>query len=77
MPTLRIALAQDNPVVGDLDHNADLISRAATAATAAGAQLLATGEQSLTGYPVEDLALRHSFVEASRERLVRLAAELA
>jgi NAD+ synthase (glutamine-hydrolysing) len=77
MPTLRIALAQDNPVVGDLDHNADLIRQAATAATAAGAHLLATGEQSLTGYPVEDLALRHSFVEAGRERLVRLAAELA
>jgi NAD+ synthase (glutamine-hydrolysing) len=77
MPTLRIALAQDNPVVGDLDHNAELIRRAASAATAAGAHLLATGEQALTGYPVEDLALRHSFVEASRERLVKLAAELA
>lgn len=77
MPTLRIALAQDNPIVGDLDHNADLIRRAASAARAAGAHLLATGEQSLTGYPVEDLALRHSFVEASRERLARLAEELA
>lgn len=77
MPTLRIALAQDNPIVGDLDHNADLIRRAASAATAAGAHLLATGEQSLTGYPVEDLALRHSFVEASRDRLVRLAEEIA
>jgi NAD+ synthase (glutamine-hydrolysing) len=77
MPTLRIALAQDNPVVGDLDHNAELIRRAASAATTAGAHLLATGEQALTGYPVEDLALRHSFVEASRERLVKLAAELA
>ncbi|NUQ91135.1 MAG: NAD+ synthase, partial [Glycomyces artemisiae] len=77
MPTLRIALAQDNPVVGDLDRNAELIRSAATAATAAGAHLLATGEQSLTGYPVEDLALRHSFVEASRERLARLAEEIA
>ncbi|MFG3339924.1 NAD+ synthase [Glycomyces sp. NPDC048151] len=77
MPTLRIALAQDNPIVGDLDHNADLVRRAASAATAAGAHLLATGEQSLTGYPVEDLALRHSFVEASRDRLVRLAEEIA
>ncbi|THV42583.1 NAD+ synthase [Glycomyces buryatensis] len=77
MPTLRIALAQDNPVVGDLDANAALIRAAAGAASAAGAHLLATGEQSLTGYPVEDLALRHSFVEASRERLIRLAAELA
>ena len=77
MPTLRIALAQDNPTVGDLDANAELIRRAATAASEAGAHLLATGEQSLTGYPVEDLALRRSFVEASRSRLERLAAELA
>lgn len=77
MPTLRIALAQDNPTVGDLDANAELIRRAATAASEAGAHLLATGEQSLTGYPVEDLALRHSFVDASRARLERLAAELA
>ncbi|WP_100447041.1 NAD+ synthase [Glycomyces xiaoerkulensis] len=76
MPTLRIALAQDNPVVGDLDANASLIREAASAASAAGAHLLATGEQALTGYPVEDLALRHSFIEASRERLERLAAEL-
>ncbi|MCH7230760.1 NAD+ synthase [Glycomyces sp. L485] len=77
MPTLRIALAQDNPTVGDLDANAELIRRAATAATEAGAHLLATGEQALTGYPVEDLALRRSFVDASRARLERLAAELA
>ncbi|GAB3227621.1 NAD+ synthase [Glycomyces halotolerans] len=77
MPTLRIALAQDNPVVGDLDANAAQIREAASAASAAGAHLLATGEQSLTGYPVEDLALRHSFVEASRARLDRLAGELA
>ncbi|GAB3644517.1 NAD(+) synthetase [Glycomyces tarimensis] len=77
MPTLRIALAQDNPTVGDLDANAALIRRAATAASEAGAHLLAAGEQALTGYPVEDLALRHSFVDASRARLERLAAELA
>ncbi len=77
MPTLRIALAQDNPTVGDLDANAELIRQAAAAASAAGAHLLATGEQALTGYPVEDLALRHSFVEASRARLDRLAAEIA
>ncbi|WP_026931078.1 NAD+ synthase [Glycomyces tenuis] len=77
MPTLRIALAQDNPIVGDLDANADLIRRAAAAASQAGVHLLATGEQSLTGYPVEDLALRRSFVDASRARLERLAAELA
>ncbi len=77
MPTLRIALSQDNPTVGDLDANAELIRRAATAASEAGAHLLATGEQSLTGYPVEDLALRASFVAAARDRLDRLAAELA
>ena len=77
MPTLRIALAQDNPTVGDLEGNAELIRRAAGAATAAGAHLLAVGEQALTGYPVEDLALRASFVEASRARLELLASEIA
>jgi NAD+ synthase (glutamine-hydrolysing) len=76
MPTLRIALAQDNPCVGDLDANADQIRAAATRARESGCHLLATGEQALTGYPVEDLALRRSFVEASRTRLDRLAAEL-
>ena len=63
---LRVALAQANPVVGDLTGNAAQVLRYAAEAQAAGADLLALPEMFLTGYPVEDLALRTSFVQASR-----------
>ncbi|MEZ5115444.1 MAG: NAD+ synthase [Candidatus Nanopelagicales bacterium] len=76
MPTLRLALAQVNPTVGDLSGNAALVVDAARAAAAAGADLLACPEMVLTGYPVEDLALRPSFQQASREALHALAATL-
>jgi NAD+ synthase (glutamine-hydrolysing) len=77
MPTLRIALAQVNPAVGDLPGNAGAIRRHCRAAADAGAQLVAFPEMMLTGYPVEDLVFRRSFVTASREALERLAANLA
>ncbi|GAA2168281.1 NAD+ synthase [Actinomadura napierensis] len=77
MAQLRIALAQVNPTVGDLGGNADLIVEWARRAAAAGAHLVAFPEMMLTGYPVEDLALRASFVEASRRALEHLAARLA
>jgi NAD+ synthase (glutamine-hydrolysing) len=77
MAQLRIALAQMNPTVGDLAGNAALILDAARRADAAGAHLLAVPEMALTGYPIEDLALRPSFVHAAREALDRLAGELA
>ncbi|MWA01148.1 NAD+ synthase [Actinomadura sp. LD22] len=77
MAQLRIALAQVNPTVGDLDGNADLIVEWAARAAGAGAHLVAFPEMMLTGYPVEDLALRASFVEASRRALERVAARLA
>jgi NAD+ synthase (glutamine-hydrolysing) len=77
MAQLRIALAQINPTVGDLAGNTALVLEAARAASAAGAHLLAAPELALTGYPIEDLALRSSFVQASRESLERLAAQLA
>jgi NAD+ synthase (glutamine-hydrolysing) len=77
MPTLRLALAQVNPTVGDLAGNADLVRRWSRAAADAGAQLVAFPEMVLTGYPVEDLVFRSSFVEASRTALRRLAADLA
>ncbi|HEU5030250.1 MAG TPA: NAD+ synthase [Spirillospora sp.] len=77
MAQLRIALAQVNPTVGDLDGNADLIVDRAARAAGAGAHLVAFPEMMLTGYPVEDLALRASFVEASRRALERVAARLA
>jgi len=76
MPQLRLALAQVNPTVGDLPGNAALIRRRAAEAAAQGAHLVAFPEMVLTGYPVEDLALRSSFVHASRTALHRLAADL-
>jgi len=74
---LRIALAQVNPTVGDLDGNANLIMEWTRRAADAGAHLVAFPEMMLTGYPVEDLALRVSFIEASQRALERLARRLA
>ncbi len=74
---LRIALAQVNSTVGDLDGNADQVVAWTRRAADAGAHLVAFPEMALTGYPVEDLALRTSFVEASRRALERLARRLA
>lgn len=77
MPTLRLALAQVNPTVGDLPGNADIVRRWARDAVSAGAQLVVFPELMLTGYPVEDLVFRESFVSASRDALARLATDLA
>lgn len=77
MPQLRIALSQLNPTVGDLTRNADLVVAWTKRAVAQGAHLVAFPEMVLTGYPVEDLALRPSFVEASRRTLDALALRLA
>ncbi|MFI6446561.1 NAD+ synthase [Kitasatospora sp. NPDC050543] len=77
MPNLRLALSQIDPTVGDLARNAEEVVRRTRQAAGAGAQLVAFPELVLTGYPVEDLALRSSFVEASRTALVELAARLA
>ncbi|GAA0967832.1 NAD+ synthase [Actinocorallia libanotica] len=77
MARLRIALAQVNPTVGDLAGNAGLVVEGARRALEAGADLAAFPEMVLTGYPVEDLALRGSFVAASRAALTALAARLA
>jgi NAD+ synthase (glutamine-hydrolysing) len=77
VPSLRIALAQVNPTVGDLGGNASLVR--ATAAEAAGqqARLVVFPEMVLTGYPVEDLALRPSFQDASRAAVHDLARSIA
>ncbi len=77
VPQLRVALAQINPTVGDLDGNADLIADAVAQAARAGAHLLVAPEMCLTGYPIEDLAFRPSFVDASRAAMDRLATRLA
>ena len=65
MAQLRIALTQIDPTVGDLAGNADRSLTWTRHAAEQGAHLVAFPEMVLTGYPVEDLALRSSFVEAS------------
>ncbi|MGX7825066.1 NAD+ synthase [Actinokineospora sp. 24-640] len=77
MPQLRIALAQVNPTVGDLVGNAAAVVRWTRTAVEAGAHAVVFPEMVLTGYPVEDLALRESFGEASRAALAALAQALA
>jgi len=74
---LRIGLAQVNPTVGDIAGNADLIATHAALAHKAGVQLLIFPEMVLTGYPVEDLALRQSFRNASRIAISELAKRIA
>ncbi|ONI86292.1 NAD+ synthase [Saccharothrix sp. ALI-22-I] len=76
MPQLRLALAQVNACVGDLAGNTELVVEWSRKAAEAGAHLAVFPEMVLTGYPVEDLALRVSFAEASKEALTKLATRL-
>lgn len=73
---LRVALAQINPTVGDLEGNAALILAHAESAANNGAHVALFPEMALTGYPVEDLALRPSFQIASAKSIEVLAAVL-
>ncbi|WP_282691932.1 NAD+ synthase [Streptomyces sp. CC208A] len=77
MPQLRLALNQIDSTVGDLAGNSEAIVHWTRHAVGQGAHLVAFPEMVLTGYPVEDLALRPSFVEASRAALLALAERLA
>ncbi|MDX6293550.1 MAG: hypothetical protein QOH50_2625 [Kribbellaceae bacterium] len=77
MPQLRLALAQLNVTVGDIDGNTEKIVSWTRNAVERGAHVVAFPELALTGYPVEDLALRRSFVDASQVRMGKLAARLA
>ena len=81
MPTaksapLRIAMAQINPVLGDLEGNSQLILGAVKEALVSGADVVLFSEMVLTGYPVEDLALRPAFQSASRKRINELAEQI-
>ncbi|HET9081215.1 MAG TPA: NAD+ synthase [Trebonia sp.] len=76
MALLRVALAQVNATVGDLTGNAGIIVEWTRRAAARGAQVVVFPEMTLTGYPVEDLALRASFVEASVAAVRNLAGQL-
>ena len=76
MPQLRLALNQIDSTVGDLAANAEAIVHWTRHAAEQGAHVVAFPEMVLTGYPVEDLALRSSFVEASRAAVRALAVRL-
>jgi NAD+ synthase (glutamine-hydrolysing) len=73
---LRVALAQINPTVGDLAGNAGLIAEAVKGAQDQGANLIVFPEMIVTGYPVEDLALRPSFQAASIRAVQEIAASI-
>ncbi|WP_040493918.1 NAD+ synthase [Ilumatobacter nonamiensis] len=69
MTVLRVALAQLNPTVGGLDGNLAMLNDAYDEAEAAGCDIVAFPELSLTGYPPEDLVLKPGFVEDNLEAL--------
>jgi len=73
---LRVALAQINPTVGDLVGNAALIVDSVNSAKAQDANLIVFPEMIVTGYPVEDLALRPSFQAASIRSVQEIAASI-
>lgn len=74
MESIRVALAQINPTVGDLEGNAALIIRYMDRARAAGADLVAAPELAITGYPPEDLLLKPQFIKDNRQALDRVIA---
>ena len=72
---MKLALAQINTVVGDLDGNRDLIHSRLDEARAGGADLVLFPELAVTGYPPEDLLLRSGFVRAAARSLDQIAAQ--
>jgi NAD+ synthase (glutamine-hydrolysing) len=70
---MRLALAQINPIVGDLDGNRTLILDRIEAAKRANADLVVFPELAVTGYPPEDLLLRPGFLRAAEASLEQIA----
>ncbi|TMG08559.1 MAG: NAD+ synthase, partial [Chloroflexi bacterium] len=70
---MRIALAQVNPTVGDLDGNTRLVQEWIDKAKLAGADIVCFPELVLTGYPPEDLVLKPSFVRDNIAQLKSIA----
>lgn len=77
MSAQTIALAQINPLLGDLAGNVQRIHKAALEGFNQGAKLVVTPELSLTGYPPEDLLLRPAFIEAAQTQLDQLTQQLS
>src|SRR6476619_6758090 len=75
--SLAIAIAQLNPIVGDIAGNADKARRARAEAARSGADIVALPELFLSGYPPEDLVLKPAFQAACRAKVEELAREPA
>src|SRR5881275_1689309 len=73
--SLKIALAQLNPTVGDVAGNTDKVRRARDRAAALGADVVAFPEMFIAGYPPEDLVLKPAFQAACRAAIEDLAKE--
>ena len=74
---LSVALAQINPTVGDLNGNSALIMKSVAEAKKADAHIIVFPEMIVTGYPVEDLALRPSFQDASIAAVEKIASQIS
>ena len=74
--TLKIALAQLNPTMGDIEGNIAKVKRAHTEAERLGADLVALPELFVTGYPPEDLVLKPAFTTSARAAVEALATEI-
>ena len=70
---MRLALAQINPVVGDLEGNRTLILERLAEAKGNSADLVVFPELAVTGYPPEDLLLRPGFIRAAEESVEKIA----
>jgi NAD+ synthase (glutamine-hydrolysing) len=76
MPKLRLAMAQTNPIVGDIEGNVAKILDACHVAASKGVTLVLFGEMSVTGYPIEDLATREHFVARAQQAVEQMALDL-
>src|SRR5437763_2583883 len=72
---MRLALAQINTTVGDLDGNREKIVQGLTDARNAGSDLVLFPELAVTGYPPEDLLLRPGFIQAAERTVQEIARE--
>ena len=77
MASVRLALAQTNPVVGAISSNLEECFQQVKLAAAEGANLVLFGEMVATGYPIEDLAQRHTFVEQAELAISAFATRLS
>ncbi len=70
---MKIGIAQLNPIIGDINYNAEKIAAVAHIAAQQGIELLLTPELSLCGYPPKDLLLYPAFINSLQAKLLELA----